>query len=100
MALAPMGDHLDTIVGLADKADGLWKGTTCPAGAVGLTTQVNAHSEKVRLAANATAYLALRKVFDLLFFEVDIETLNIVKRSEARAIALEQELRKREGSAG
>lgn len=100
MALAPMEDHLDPIVELATRADGLWNDSTRPAGAIGLAAMIEAHSDKLRNAANASTYLALRTVFDSMFFEVDTETRKIVEQSEARAIALEQELRKREGNAG
>lgn len=43
-----------------------------------------------------TAYDAMRKAFDVLFFEVDIETLETVEESQRRSTAIEEKLRGKE----
>jgi hypothetical protein len=99
MALASVQDMLAPVRILIDRASSLWRAPEIPppaaAGLFGLLDSACGRlvsAFEARTAVEVKEYLSFRNHFDNLFFAVDLRTLEIVKKSKSRAVALEIEL--------
>lgn len=91
--LAPAIDDLPVIEQLVRDAPVHWRDGVVPETIADLCKQVNRNCDRLRITETAEAYRALRKSFDDMFFEVDLQTLRIVNHSREAAVAFERRLR-------
>ena len=92
-AIAPVIDAAQETSRLAESAAALVEGDARRASLNVLIDKVRRNLNSLVAHVDESAYDAMRKAFDDLFFEVDRETLKSVEESEDRSTLLEQSLR-------